>query len=158
MVGGRALPLAIDATSRQGEQVVLAISVLYRGSAIPVAWVVLPHWGKGAWMPHLERLLGLLAPAVPAGMTVLVLTDQGLWSPQLWRYIRENGWHPLMRIRPEATFAPAGQRRQQARELVPGSGLRAGWGRGWPTGMPPSVWPVPWWWCGTRSRRSPGCC
>ena len=119
---GEELPLAIDATSRHGEQVVLAISVLYRGSAIPVAWVVLPHWGKGAWMPHLERLLGLLGPAVPPTMTVLVLTDQGLWSPQLWRYIRENGWHPLMRIRPEATFAPAGQRRQQARELVPGPG------------------------------------
>ena len=105
-----------------GRVVVLAISVLYRGTAIPVAWVVVPHRGKGAWVPHLERLLGLLAPAVPATMTVLVLTDRGLWSPRLWRAIRENGWHPLMRIRPDATFAPTGQRRCRARELVPGAG------------------------------------
>jgi hypothetical protein len=120
--GGPTLPLAIDATSLRGRVVVLAISVLYRGTAIPVAWVVLPHRGKGEWLPHLERLLGLLAPAVPPTMMVLVMTDRGLWSPRLWRAIRENGWHPVMRIRPDATFAPAGERRQRARDLAPGAG------------------------------------
>ncbi len=120
--GGPTLPLAIDATTLRGRVVVLSLSVLYRGCAIPVAWVVLPHRGKGVWMPHLERLLGLLEPAVPAGMTVLVMTDRGLWSPVLWRRITDLGWHPLMRIRPDATFAPTGQHRQPARALVPGPG------------------------------------
>ncbi|MGH7536592.1 MAG: transposase [Gemmatimonadales bacterium] len=120
--GGPTLPLAIDATTLRGRVVVLSISVLYRGSAIPVAWVVLPHRGQGTWIPELERLLRLLAPTVPATMTVLVLTDRGLWSPTLWRAIVAHGWHPLMRIRPDATFAPAGQRRQRAHELVPGAG------------------------------------
>ena len=119
---GDTLPLAIDATSLHEREVVLSLSVLYRGSAMPVAWVVLPHRGKGAWLPHLERLLALLAPAVPAAMTVVVLTDRGLWSPRLWRAIRANGWHPVMRIRPDATFAPAGERRQRARDLLPGPG------------------------------------
>lgn len=119
---GDTVPLAIDATALRDRQVVLAISVLYRGSAIPVAWAVLPHRGKGAWLPELERLLALLAPAVPPTMTVLVMTDRGLWSPRLWRQIVANGWHPLMRIRPDATFAPTGQRRQRACELVPGAG------------------------------------
>jgi hypothetical protein len=120
--GGPTLPLAVDATSLRGRVVVLAVSVLYRGCAIPVAWAVLPHRGKGAWIPELERLLTLLAPAVPAAMTVLVMTDRGLWSPRLWRAITANGWHPLMRVRPDATFAPAGQHRQRARALVPGAG------------------------------------
>jgi hypothetical protein len=120
--GGPTLPLAIDATALRGRVVVLAISVLYRGSAIPVAWVVLPHRGKGEWVPHLERLLGLLAPVVPATMRVLVMTDRGLWSPRLWRQIKESGWHPVMRIRPDATFAPTGQHRRPARQLVPGAG------------------------------------
>jgi hypothetical protein len=119
---GETLPLAVDATSLRDQQVVLSLSVLYRGSAMPVAWVVLPHRGKGLWLPQLERLLQLLAPAVPPTMRVLVMTDRGLWSPRLWRAIKENGWHPLMRIRPDATFAPAGQRRQRAHELIPGAG------------------------------------
>jgi hypothetical protein len=115
---GQTLPLAIDATALRDRQVVLSISVLYRGSAIPIAWVVLPHRGKGLWLPHLERLLTLLAPAVPPTTTVLVMTDRGLWSPRLWRQITDNGWHPLMRIRPDATFAPAGERRGRAQDLV----------------------------------------
>lgn len=119
---GETLPLAIDATSVRDRQVVLSLRVLYRGSAIPVAWVVLPHRGTGTWLPALERVLALLAPAVPPTMTVLVMTDRGLWSPRLWRAMTANGWRPLMRIRPDATFAPQGQRRQRARELIPGAG------------------------------------
>jgi hypothetical protein len=31
-------------------------------------------------------------------VTVLVLTDRGLWSRRLWKRIRDLGWHPLMRL------------------------------------------------------------
>ena len=55
-------------------------------------------------------------------MFVVLLTDQGLWSPTLWRQIHAHGWHPVMRIRPDATFAPLGQHRRPARTLVPGAG------------------------------------
>jgi hypothetical protein len=102
--------------------VVLCVSVLYRGSAIPVAWAVLPGRGQGQWMPALLALLTTLAPVVPAALTVLVLTDRGLWSPRLWRQIRALGWHPLMRIRPDATFAPQGHKRRPAKTLLPGPG------------------------------------
>jgi hypothetical protein len=119
---GETLPLAIDATSLGQRWVVLSISVLYRGCAIPVAWQVKPGPGRGQWIPPLQALLGLLAPAVPRQMTVLVLTDRGLWSPRLWRSIKGFGWHPLMRIRPDATFAPCGLPRRPARALLPGPG------------------------------------
>jgi hypothetical protein len=119
---GDTLPLAIDATTLGKRWVVIAVSVLYRGTAIPVAWHVKPGPGRGPWIAPLQELLGLLAPAVPASMTVLVLTDRGLWSPRLWRAIKEHGWHPLMRVRPDATFAPQGQPRRPARTLVPGPG------------------------------------
>ena len=68
----------------------LVVSVLYRGSAIPVAWAVLPGNAPGAWMGPILRLLRRLRPAVPPGWTVLVLADRGLWSPRLWRRIRER--------------------------------------------------------------------
>jgi hypothetical protein len=119
---GQTLPLAIDATSLGGRWVVLSISVLYRGCAIPVAWHVKPGPGRGPWIAPLQEVLARLAPAVPATMTVLVLTDRGLWSPRLWRAIRACGWHPLMRVRPDATFAPQGLPRRPARTLVPGAG------------------------------------
>jgi len=111
---GDSLPVAIDATLHGDRVTALVISVLYRGSAIPVAWHILPANQEGAWMSPVLRLLRQLAPAVPSGMTVLVLADRGLWSPRLWKRIRDLGWHPLLRVQHKATFQPDGQGRQPA--------------------------------------------
>ncbi len=125
----RELALAVDATLHRSEVAALVVSVLYRGCAIPVAWHILPANQPGAWIGPILRLLRLLRPAVPPQMTVLVLADRGLWSPRLWKRIRDLGWHPVLRVRQETTFAPAGARRQRADQLVPGPGH--GWvGRG----------------------------
>lgn len=119
---GQELALAVDATAHGDRLVALVVSVLYRSSAIPVAWVILPANEKGAWIPHLLRLLRLLRPAVPRTMTVLVLADRGLWSPRLWKRIRDLGWHPLLRVQDTVTFQPDGQERRPVRQLVPGPG------------------------------------
>ncbi len=52
--------------------VVLAVSVVYRGCAIPVAWTVLPATHKHAWRGEWLRMLRQLRPAVPPTMTVFV--------------------------------------------------------------------------------------
>jgi hypothetical protein len=119
---GDRLVLAIDATSHQDRVVALVISVVYRGSAIPVAWHIQPATAKGAWMPAILRALRLLRPAVPPSLPVLVLADRGLWSPHLWRALRALGWHPLLRIAGNAIAQPVGGHRQAARTLVPGPG------------------------------------
>lgn len=120
---GDTLALAVDATTLRDEVTVLAVSVLYRGTALPVAWHVLPANQPGAWMAPILRLLRGLRPAVPRGMTVLVLADRGLWSPRLWQRIRRLGWHPVLRLPSTATFRPAGWRRRVvARTLVPAPG------------------------------------
>ena len=130
---GRDLALAVDATARREDAVALVVSVLHRGSAIPVAWAVLPGNAPGAWMGPILRLLRRLRPAVPPGWTVLVLADRGLWSPRLWKRVRDLGWHPLLRIQRRTTIAPDGGERRPAGALVrPGeawvgsAGRRAG--------------------------------
>lgn len=121
---GDTLPLAIDATTRGQDVVVLAVSVLYRGTAIPVAWQILPGPGKGAWIAEIRTLLDHLHPGLAArpDLRVLVMTDRGLWSPVLWDDLVARGWQPLMRVALATTIRPAGQRRQPARHLVPGPG------------------------------------
>jgi len=117
------LALAIDATLHGDQVTALVVSVLYRGSAIPVAWHILPANQPGAWMGPILRLLRLLRPALPPGSTVLVLADRGLWSPRLWKRIRDLGWHPLLRIQDTTTFTPAGGDRVRSHALVqPGLG------------------------------------
>ena len=53
---GTQVALAIDATTLGQRFVVLAVSVVYRGCAIPVAWVILPAGTKRAWRREWLRL------------------------------------------------------------------------------------------------------
>jgi hypothetical protein len=119
---GNELALAVDATAHGQAVTALVVSVLYRGTALPVGWVILKGTTKGAWMPEILRLLRQLRPAVPPDLQVLVLADRGLWSPRLWKRIKDLRWHPLLRLTGSITFAPRGQVRQPARQLVPGPG------------------------------------
>ena len=117
---GLDLALAIDATTHRDQVVSLTVSVLYRGCAIPVAWHILPANRPGAHMKHILRLLRLVHREVPVQMRVLVMADRGLWSPRLWKRIRDLGWHPLLRLQNQDTFQPVGQKRQSVKQLVPG--------------------------------------
>ena len=110
---GPELALAVAATAPGEQVVVLAVSVRDRGSAIPVAWPVLPAKQPGAWMPHCLRLLRLLRPAVPPTMAVLVLADRGLGSPRVWQRIRQWGWQPGRRWQDTISVQPLGGRRCQ---------------------------------------------
>ncbi len=121
---GDQLALAIDATTHRDRLSAVVISVLYRSSAIPVAWHILPGNQPGPWIAPTLGLLSLLGPVVPKNMTVLVLTDRGLWSPRLWKQIRTLGWPRLAsgRVKNNTTFQPQAGCRLPARTLVPGPG------------------------------------
>ena len=122
---GTQLALALDATSLGDRFVVLAVSVVYRGTGLPVAWTVLPAGQQGAWRKEWLRLLRLLHPAVPADWTVIVLADRGLYAGWLYRRIVRLHWHPFLRINNGAKFRPAGRARWYwLKELVRTPGQR----------------------------------
>jgi hypothetical protein len=107
----RRLVLALDATVLGQRFAVLAVAVVYRGTAIPVAWAIVRTGHPGAWRPHWEQLLDLLAPALPADWTVLVVADRGLYATWLFARIVAHGWHPFLRIKADGHFRPIAQRR-----------------------------------------------
>ena len=109
-------------SDQAGERlVVLSVSVLYRGSAIPVAWHVTAPTAAAPGSPA--------RPCWPAwrrryrpGMEVLVLADRGLWSPRLWARIcalrLASGAAPAPRCHLPSRGGQAGA----AKGLVPGPG------------------------------------
>lgn len=115
----RELVLAIYATTLGAELTALVISVLYRGRALPVAWHVLPGNQPGAWIAPLLTLRKTLQPAVPAGLRVLVLADRGLWSPRLFRQLKAQRWHPLLRVQRDVHVWLKRGRHCSAAQLVP---------------------------------------
>jgi len=117
--------LAVDATALGARFVVLTVSVVYRGCAIPVAWTVLAGNTKHAWRGEWLRMLRQVRPAVPPTMTVIVLADRGLYARWLYRRIVRLGWHPFLRINAGGTFRPQAHNRfQSLRTLAPQPGTR----------------------------------
>jgi hypothetical protein len=117
---GTQLALALDATTLGTTFVVLAVSVVYRGCAVPVGWVILPAGERHAWKHEWLCLLRRLRPAVPATMRVIVLADRGLYARWLFVRIRRLGWHPFLRVNAGGTFRPDGWRHfQRLGDLAP---------------------------------------
>jgi hypothetical protein len=119
------LALALDATSLGDCFTVLSISVVYRGSAVPVAWKVLRANVAHAWKPEWLGLLAAFSQRVPSGWTVVVMTDRGLYARWLYCAIVALGWHPLMRITRCGKFRKLGGKRSvPVGRLVPKPGRR----------------------------------
>jgi hypothetical protein len=116
--------LALDATTLGNRWTVLALGVVVHQHTIPIAWQVVRGNTKGAWLPRCTQMLALLQGALPKSIPVYVLTDWGLWSPQLFAAIVRNRWHPLMRVNAQGTFRPLWGRR--ARVLASLCPARAG--------------------------------
>jgi len=119
------LALALDATSLGNCFTVLSISIVYRGSACPVAWKIMRANVRHTWKPEWIALLRLVQPLVPSEWKVIVMTDRGLYARWLFHQIVALGWHPLMRITSRSTFRKNGSRtRVRVTALVPKPGQR----------------------------------
>jgi hypothetical protein len=122
---GQQLALALDATTLGQRFVVLVISVLYRGCAIPVAWTVVPAGETHSWRREWLRMLRQVRAAVPRRFFVIVLADRGLYARWLFRRIVRLGWHPLLRVNVGGTFRPAASARYRPlRSFVPQVGTQ----------------------------------
>ena len=122
----RRLAFAMDASTLGQRFTVLAIRLMDRGCAIPIAWIVLPATKKGAWRPHWAQVFTLIRPGVPPDWTVMVMADRGLYATWLYRHIQRSGWHPFLRINVGGNYRPDGHAhvRPLSKAVVQGG---AGW-------------------------------
>jgi hypothetical protein len=104
----RRVALVLDATPLFDRLVVLSLSIVYRGTAIPVAWKVLRGNVPHAWKPEWLRLLRWFHGQIGPDWMVIVLTDRGLYARWLFQAITHLGWHPVMRITRLSKFLPEG--------------------------------------------------
>lgn len=117
------LVLAMDATTLKMMFVVLSISVVYRGCAIPIAWAVLRQGQKGSWKQPWLDLFESLRDTLPAQWLVLVMADRGLYARWLFETIQDCGWHPFLRINLKSMYRPKGTAHfLPMRQLLPAPG------------------------------------
>ena len=93
---GTPVALALDATTLGTRFTVLAISVVSRGCAIPVAWTILPAHVPQAWRREWLRMLRLLRPAMPRGLDRPRAGRSGLVCPLAVSADRALGLAPVV--------------------------------------------------------------
>jgi hypothetical protein len=153
---GTQLALALDATTLGIRFTGLALRVVYRGCAIPVAWTILPANQPHAWRREWRRLLRRVRPAIPTGWTVMVLADRGLYAGWLFRRIVRLGCHPFLRINTGGTFRPTPQAAIGPWQALAPSRARAGRARAPPSRVRRGGCGAPCWPAGTRGTKPPG--
>lgn len=119
----RRLPLAMDATTLKERFVVLSLSVVYRGCAIPIAWAVLRAGQPGSWKEPWLGLFQSLEGVVPSDWKVIVMADRGLYARWLYVAIQAMGWHPFLRINLGGSYHAKGKANfQPMSQLLPSPG------------------------------------
>lgn len=148
--------LLVDETSLQDKLKVMAVSLAYRGRAIPLAWWCYRQneWPMGQ-VALIMTLLQWVAPALPPGCRVLVQADRGIGtSPALLQAIHKRGWYYLVRVQGHVRLMLADGRAIPFASLVPKAGQRwggwvdafkkAGWVRCWAIGQWKARYDQPW--------------
>lgn len=152
----RRVVLLVDETSLRQKLKVMAVSLAYRGRAIPLAWWCYPneHWPMGQ-VKLVRTLLEWVAPAIAPDMTVVVEMDRGLGnSPTLLRAIAGRGWYYLVRVTGRVRLRLSDGREVAFREVVARRGQRwrgavrafqtAGWLECWALGVWEARYHEPW--------------
>jgi hypothetical protein len=91
--------VALDVSVLKGSPFVLIrVSLIYRGRALPLAWSVLRHAsatvGYTGYAPVLEQALACLPPGLP----VVFLADRGFVHAELFQWLTLQQWHFRIRL------------------------------------------------------------
>ncbi len=118
------LAIALDATSKGQNFTVLSINLLYRGTAIPIAWKIVKGTEKGSWKPYWKELLSALKGLVPSDWKVIVAADRVHVADWLYQEIVNLGWHPFLRINHQGQYQlPSSSSWNLLATVVPSTGM-----------------------------------
>ena len=156
LAGRGPVVVLVDETSLQARLKVMAVSLAYRGRAIPLAWwcYAPTQWPLGQ-VALITTLLRWVATGIAPQRVVLVQADRGIGtSPALLRAIEQLGWYYLVRVTKQVRVQVDGQVPVPFTQFVPHPGTtwhgpvaafkKAGWIRCWAHGHWPPGHAEPW--------------
>jgi hypothetical protein len=94
---GQELRLIIDCSKVGFHHRILTVSLAYKRRALPLVWSV--HRGRKGHVSYAKQLelLGYLSGLLPRNSPVTLLGDAGFESVHLLNWMKEQGWHFVLR-------------------------------------------------------------
>lgn len=95
---GAEIRLLLDVTQVGPAARMLSLSVAYRKRALPLAWRLYRGVKGNVPMREVCKLLEQIRALLPSGALVWVLGDSSFGQEALIRYVRQQGWHFVLRL------------------------------------------------------------
>lgn len=121
---GATLYLVLDTTTLAGRVVILRVSLVYRGRAIPLVWEVYERRSVSLPFAAYKAVLAHVGTLLPEGACVILLGDRGFRTTTLMRWCsrQQPAWHFRLRLKGNQLVTLADGREQRLDRL----GLRPG--------------------------------
>lgn len=113
----KTLYVALDTSMLWDTYCLVRLSVIYRGRAVPLVWMVIEHGSAAVAYEVYKALLDRAATLMPFACRVVFLADRGFADTQLMRHLTQMGWHFRIRIKANFWIDHRGQRRFQVRDI-----------------------------------------
>ncbi len=118
------LYIALDTTALT-PFMLIRVSLIYRGRAIPLAWRAIVHASTKVSFAEYQPVLDQVYALIPEGMIVTLLADRGFVQAELLRYARDHHWHIRLRLTGNTIVHLPNRPPCQVRELCPPLGHAA---------------------------------
>lgn len=116
---GQTAYLALDTTQLWKQFVIVRLSLVYCGRAIPLGWVVCASGSATISVVRYQRMLAQVAAQIPSSTKVVLLADRGFGHIDLMKIASQLGWHFRIRLKSDTVIYLANGRRYQVRTLMP---------------------------------------
>jgi len=110
--------IALDTTALT-PFVLIRVSLIYRGRAIPLAWLALLRASTKVSFADYQPVLDQAFALIPEEMVVTLLADRGFVHEQLLQYARTHHWHIRLRLTGNTIVHLPQHHPCQVRELCP---------------------------------------
>jgi hypothetical protein len=98
--GSQTLYLALDTSVLWNRYCLIRVSIIYRGRAIPLAWIVIEHGSASVKFSVYKQVLMRAAAQLPKEIKkVVLLADRGFADIQLMRLCKKLKWNFRIRIK-----------------------------------------------------------
>ena len=123
----KTLYVALDTSMLWDTYCMVCLSVIYRGRAVPLVWIVIEHGSATVAYDVYKALLDRAATLMPFSCRVVFLADRGFADTKLLRHLKQMGWHFRIRIKSNFWIDHRGQRRFQVCMISLASGHARFW-------------------------------
>jgi hypothetical protein len=114
---GQDLYLALDTSQLWKKFVIIRLSLVYSGRALPLVWTVIASESAMVSVAKYQRLLAQVAALILPTCRVILLADRAFGDQELFKLLHQLGWHFRIRLKKNIWFYDPHHRGRQVKTL-----------------------------------------